>query len=79
MGRASGRKRRHSYGGTGTGRGDARCSLPAAAREVYALVGTPPDLVADQDPLLPPHLMLRRTDECGGVLVFRSENQGCAV
>jgi hypothetical protein len=36
-----------------------------------------PDLVANQDPLLLPHEMFVH-DECGGVLVFRSENQGCA-
>jgi len=53
------------------------CSLPAALLEVYALVGSRPDLVANQDPLLPPHEMFVH-DECGGVLVFRSENQGCA-
>ncbi|WP_030987232.1 hypothetical protein [Streptomyces sp. NRRL WC-3744] len=53
------------------------CSLPAALHEVHALVGTRPDLVANQDPLLPPHEMFVH-DECGGVLVFRSENQGCA-
>ncbi|MFK0153280.1 SMI1/KNR4 family protein [Streptomyces sp. NPDC090493] len=52
-------------------------SLPVALHEVYALVGTRPDLVANQDPLLPPHEMFVH-DECGGVLVFRSENQGCA-
>ncbi|MCQ4205729.1 SMI1/KNR4 family protein [Streptomyces longispororuber] len=53
------------------------CSLPAALHELYALVGTRPDLVGNQDPLLPPHEMFVH-DECGGVLVFRSENQGCA-
>ncbi|MFF1716277.1 hypothetical protein [Streptomyces sp. NPDC058268] len=54
------------------------CSLPAALREFYALVGDRPDLVGNQDPLLLPHEMFAR-DECGGVLVFRSENQGCAL
>ncbi|MFI6566062.1 hypothetical protein [Streptomyces sp. NPDC050534] len=33
------------------------CSLPAALLDVYALVGSRPDLVANQDPLLPPHEM----------------------
>jgi hypothetical protein len=51
--------------------------LPIALRDVYRLVGARPDLVATQDPLLHPHEMFVH-DECGGVLVFRSENQGCA-
>ncbi|MEU1187169.1 SMI1/KNR4 family protein [Streptomyces sp. NPDC005859] len=53
------------------------CRLPTALQEFYALAGARPDLVANQDPLLPPHEMFVHA-ECGGVLVFRSENQGCA-
>ncbi|QHA02243.1 SMI1/KNR4 family protein [Streptomyces broussonetiae] len=53
------------------------CSLPTALHEFYTLVGSRPDLVANQEPLLPPHEVFVH-DECGGVLVFRSENQGCA-
>ncbi|MFD5814091.1 hypothetical protein [Streptomyces sp. NPDC127038] len=53
------------------------CSLPTALHEFYTLVGSRPHLVANQDPLLPPHEVFVH-DECGGVLVFRSENQGCA-
>jgi hypothetical protein len=39
--------------------------------------GARPDLIANQDPLLTPAEIFVH-DECGGVLVFRSENQGCA-
>jgi len=53
------------------------CSLPAALREVYMLLGLRSSLVANQDPLLPPAEIFVH-DQCGGVLVFRSENQGCA-
>ncbi|MGO4462589.1 SMI1/KNR4 family protein [Streptomyces sp. M-16] len=52
-------------------------SLPAALREFYALVGGRSDLVDNQDPLLPPAELFVH-DGGGGVLVFRSENQGCA-
>ncbi|MEU4497003.1 SMI1/KNR4 family protein [Streptomyces sp. NPDC023998] len=52
-------------------------SLPAALREAYSLLGTRPDLTGNQDPLLPPCELFIH-DEFGGVLVFRSENQGCA-
>ncbi|MFI8896311.1 SMI1/KNR4 family protein [Streptomyces paradoxus] len=52
-------------------------SLPTALSDVYALVGARLDLVGNQDPLLPPAEMFVH-DDCGGVLVFRSENQGCA-
>ncbi|MFR9796035.1 SMI1/KNR4 family protein [Streptomyces sp. MS06] len=52
--------------------------LPAALREGYALLGTARrDLTGNQDPLRPP-AMLQVSEECGGVLVFRTENQGCA-
>ncbi|MFD8912720.1 SMI1/KNR4 family protein [Streptomyces sp. NPDC059575] len=51
--------------------------LPAALREFHRLVGARPDLVAKQDPLLAPDKLF--VDDGGdGVLVFRSENQGCA-
>ncbi|MFE1853595.1 SMI1/KNR4 family protein [Streptomyces sp. NPDC002387] len=53
------------------------CALPTALHEFYTLAGGRPDLVANQDPLLPPREVFVH-DECGGVLVFRSENQGCA-
>ena len=53
------------------------CPLPRALHEFHGLVGGRTDVVADQDPLLPPHEVFVH-DECGGVLVFRSENQGCA-
>jgi hypothetical protein len=53
------------------------CSLPTALLEFHTLAGARTDLVANQDPLLPPNQMFVH-DECGGVLVFRSENQGCA-
>lgn len=51
--------------------------VPAALREAYALLGTRHDLTGNQDPLLPPSELFVH-DEFGGVLVFRSENQGCA-
>lgn len=54
------------------------CSLPTALHEFYTLAGSRSDMVANQDPLLPPDEMFVH-DDCGGVLVFRSENQGCAV
>ncbi|MCJ0872677.1 SMI1/KNR4 family protein [Streptomyces sp. AP-93] len=53
------------------------CFLPTALREAYGLLGARRDLVANQDPLLPPVEMFVH-DECGGFLVFRGENQGCA-
>ncbi|MFD4284451.1 SMI1/KNR4 family protein [Streptomyces albidoflavus] len=51
--------------------------LPTALRETYSLLGTRHDLTSNQDPLLRPSEMFVH-DEFGGVLVFRSENQGCA-
>ncbi|WP_242488976.1 SMI1/KNR4 family protein [Streptomyces sp. DSM 110735] len=51
--------------------------LPTALREFHGLVGARPDLVANQDSLLPPDEIFV-DDECEGVLVFRNENQGCA-
>lgn len=54
------------------------CDLPTALKEFHMLAGGRTDLVANQDPLLPPAEMFVH-DECGGVLVFRSENQGCAL
>ncbi|TXS14747.1 SMI1/KNR4 family protein [Streptomyces sp. adm13(2018)] len=52
--------------------------LPVALREGYSLLGaTRHDLTGNQDPLLPPSELFVH-DEFGGVLVFRSENQGCA-
>lgn len=50
--------------------------LPVALREAYALFGRRPDLVAQQNPLLEPDELL--LDPSGELLVFRSENQGCA-
>ncbi|MHB9849042.1 hypothetical protein ACSYGO_07320 [Streptomyces krungchingensis] len=63
----------------GVRRGDplGRAAQAAALHEFYARAGGRPDLVANQDPLLPPHQVFVH-DECGGVLAFRSENQGCA-
>lgn len=52
--------------------------LPVALREGYSLLGaTRHDLTGNQDPLLSPSELFVH-DEFGGVLVFRSENQGCA-
>ncbi|WP_244953179.1 SMI1/KNR4 family protein [Streptomyces ipomoeae] len=52
--------------------------LPVALREGYSLLGaTRHDLTGNQDPLLQPSELFVH-DEFGGVLVFRSENQGCA-
>lgn len=51
--------------------------LPTALREAYSLLGTRHDLTGNQDPLLQPSELFVH-DEFGGVLVFRSENQGCA-
>ncbi|MFE3600886.1 SMI1/KNR4 family protein [Streptomyces sp. NPDC057682] len=51
--------------------------LPTALREAYLLMGRRPDLFAYQDPMLPPPGLFVHQD-LGGVLVFRSENQGCA-
>ncbi|GAA2260403.1 MULTISPECIES: SMI1/KNR4 family protein [Kitasatospora] len=51
--------------------------LPAALREFYTLLGTRKDLTGNQDPLLPPGEVFVH-DEFGGLLVFRTENQGCA-
>ncbi|MEU3182265.1 SMI1/KNR4 family protein [Streptomyces albidoflavus] len=50
--------------------------LPAALREAYMLFGRRRDLVAQQNPLLDPEELL--LDPSGELLVFRSENQGCA-
>ncbi|MFF4105403.1 SMI1/KNR4 family protein [Streptomyces sp. NPDC001903] len=50
--------------------------LPVALREAYALFGRRRDLVAQQNPLLEPDELL--FDPSGELLVFRSENQGCA-
>ncbi|WP_253917137.1 SMI1/KNR4 family protein [Streptomyces sp. MNP-20] len=50
--------------------------LPVALREGYALFGRRRDLVAQQNPLLEPDELL--LDPSGELLVFRSENQGCA-
>lgn len=52
-------------------------ALPTALREAYSLLGTRHDLTGNQDPLLRPSELFVH-DEFGGVLVFRSENQGCA-
>ncbi|WP_158812928.1 hypothetical protein [Streptomyces rimosus] len=51
-------------------------SLPAALREAYGLFGRRADLVAVHSPLLAPEELL--PDPSGELLVFRSENQGCA-
>ncbi|MFD9908709.1 SMI1/KNR4 family protein [Streptomyces sp. NPDC059063] len=50
--------------------------LPAALKEAYVLFGRRRDLVAQQNPLLKPDELL--LDPSGELLVFRSENQGCA-
>ncbi|WP_244409627.1 SMI1/KNR4 family protein [Streptomyces albofaciens] len=50
--------------------------LPVALREAYGLFGRRRDLVARQNPLLEPDELL--LDPSGELLVFRSENQGCA-
>ncbi|WP_327306050.1 SMI1/KNR4 family protein [Streptomyces sp. NBC_01298] len=47
-----------------------------ALHEAYALFGRRRDLVAQHNPLLPPDELL--LDPSGQLLVFRSENQGCA-
>ncbi|MEU7331027.1 hypothetical protein [Streptomyces parvus] len=52
-------------------------ALPTALREAYSLLGARHDLTGNQDPLLRPSELFVH-DEFGGVLVFRSENQGCA-
>ncbi len=52
------------------------CRLPPALREAYALFGRRTDLIAVHNPLLPPDELL--LDPSGELLVFRSENQGCA-
>ncbi|MFE7811997.1 SMI1/KNR4 family protein [Streptomyces sp. NPDC057433] len=52
-------------------------ALPTALREAYSLLGTRHNLTGNQDPLLRPSELFVH-DEFGGVLVFRSENQGCA-
>ncbi|MFI8964481.1 SMI1/KNR4 family protein [Streptomyces sp. NPDC053493] len=52
--------------------------LPVALREGYSLLGaTRHDLTGNLDPLLPPSELFVH-DKFGEVLVFRSENQGCA-
>lgn len=59
-------------------RAEARLGLrlPVALREAYALFGRRRDLVAQHNPLLEPDELL--LDPSGELLVFRSENQGCA-
>ncbi|MER7172827.1 SMI1/KNR4 family protein [Streptomyces mesophilus] len=52
-------------------------SLPAALREAYLLFGRRSELFEHQDPMLPPSELFVHED-LGGVLCFRSENQGCA-
>lgn len=52
-------------------------SLPTALREAYLLFGRRPELFEHQDPMLPPSELFVHED-LGGVLCFRSENQGCA-
>ncbi|MEU6789119.1 hypothetical protein ABZ912_58905 [Nonomuraea angiospora] len=49
--------------------------LPAVLRTVYSAIGRRKDLVACQDPLIPPSML--RLDDDGSVLIFRAENQGC--
>jgi hypothetical protein len=51
--------------------------LPAALREGYALFGRRQDLTQQQDPLVPA-TGLYVTDDLGGILIFRHENQDCA-
>ncbi|MFE2599836.1 SMI1/KNR4 family protein [Streptomyces sp. NPDC059396] len=53
-------------------------ALPTVFREAYSLLGTRHDLTGNQDPLLQPSELFVH-DEFGGMLVFRSENQGCAL
>lgn len=50
--------------------------LPTALYEAYALFGRRADLTAMHNPLLTPDELL--LDPSGELLVFRSENQGCA-
>ena len=50
--------------------------LSAALCEAYRLFGRRFDLIARQDPLLPPDRL--RLDDSEAVIVFRRENQGCA-
>ncbi|MEV8530139.1 SMI1/KNR4 family protein [Streptomyces sp. NPDC052000] len=50
--------------------------FPVALHEAYALFGRRNDLVAQHNPVLPPDELL--FDPSGQLLVFRSENQGCA-
>lgn len=52
-------------------------SLPTALREAYLLFGRRSALFEHQDPMLPPSELFVHED-LGGVLCFRSENQGCA-
>ncbi|MEW1552013.1 SMI1/KNR4 family protein [Streptomyces tsukubensis] len=58
---------------------EGRLGLPlsAALREAYLLFGRRPELFEHQDPMLPPSELFVHED-LGGVLCFRSENQGCA-
>jgi hypothetical protein len=51
-------------------------SLPVALREAYRLLGRRPDLTNGQDKLLAPH---QWELEHGDLLVYRRENQNCAV
>ena len=52
-------------------------TLPTALREAYSLLGARHDLTGNQDPLLRPSALFVH-DAFEGVLVLRSENQGCA-
>ncbi|MFE2326042.1 SMI1/KNR4 family protein [Streptomyces sp. NPDC059385] len=52
-------------------------SLPTALREAYLLFGRRSASFEHQDPMLPPSELFVHED-LGGVLCFRSENQGCA-
>ncbi|WP_030387482.1 hypothetical protein [Streptomyces sp. NRRL S-241] len=52
-------------------------SLPTALREAYLLFGRRSELLEHQDSMLPPSELFVHED-LGGVLCFRSENQGCA-
>ncbi|MGW6883171.1 SMI1/KNR4 family protein [Streptomyces goshikiensis] len=57
--------------------GELGLPLPTALREAYMLFGRRPELFDHQDPMLPPSELFVHED-LGGVLCFRSENQGCA-
>ncbi|GAA0593241.1 hypothetical protein [Kribbella sandramycini] len=70
--------RTDGFASTDLQRAEARLDLrlPVALREAYALFGRRRDLVAQHNPLLEPDELL--LDPSGDLLVFRSENQGCA-